>query len=140
MNEEVKNYLGIDWGASKIGLALADGETKMAFVYTTLKNDHKNSISQIAEIIEKENIGTIVIGIPSYINRRETVYPGEKMGQELKKKIDKKIKIVYQNEMFSTQIAHRNLIERGVKRIGKFDDAESARVILESYLNMNFKI
>ena len=36
--------------------------------------------------------------------------------------------------MFSTQIAHRNLIERGVKRIGKFDDAESARVILESYL------
>ena len=137
MNEEVKNYLGIDWGASKIGLALADGETKMAFVYTTLKNDHKNSISQIAEIIEKENIGTVVIGIPSYINRRETVYPGEKMGKELKKKTSPDVKIIYQNEMFSTQIAHRNLIEQGVKRIGKFDDAESARVILESYLGAN---
>ncbi|NCA93579.1 MAG: Holliday junction resolvase RuvX [Sphingobacteriia bacterium] len=134
MEEEVKNYLGIDWGSSKIGLALADSETKMAFAYATLKNDCKDKIGEIVEIIKRENVGTVVIGIPSYINRRETVYPGEKMGTELKNKIEKKIKIVYQNEMFSTQIAHRNLIERGVKRIGKFDDAESARVILESYL------
>ncbi|MEF3692407.1 MAG: Holliday junction resolvase RuvX [Candidatus Moraniibacteriota bacterium] len=130
----MKNYLGIDWGSAKVGLALADGETKMAFAYDTLKNDRKDKIREIAEIIERENVGTVVIGIPSYINRRETVYPGEKMGAELKNKIDKKIKIVYQNEMFSTQIAHRNLIERGLKRVGKFDDAESARVILESYL------
>lgn len=136
MAEEVKNYLGIDWGSSKIGLAFADGETKMSFTYKTLKNDHKDNISEIMEIIEKEEIKVVVIGIPSYINRIETVYPGEKMGEELKKKlINKGVEIVYQNEMFSTQIAHRNLKERGVKKVGKFDDAESARIILESYLN-----
>lgn len=135
MNKEIKKYLGIDWGESKTGLALADGETKMAFAYATLKNDHKNKIFEIAQIIEKENIGTVVIGVPSYINREETIYPGEKMGEELKKKINSNIEIVYQNEMFSTQIAQRNLRERGIKKIGRFDDQEAARVILESYLD-----
>jgi len=133
MSEEIKNYLGIDWGQSKIGLAFADGETKMSFTYETIKNDGKNSLDKILEIIQKENIGTVVIGIPSYINCQETIYPGEKMGEEIKKKID--VKIVYQNEMFSTQQAHRNLIERGMKRIGKYDDQEAARIILEDYLD-----
>lgn len=135
MSEEIKNYLGIDWGEAKIGLALANGETKIAFAYATLKNDHKNRIIEISEIIKRENIGTVVIGIPSYINRKETIYPGEKMGAELNKKIDKQVKIVYQNEMFSTQIAQRNLREKGIKRIGRFDDQEAARIILESFLD-----
>jgi putative Holliday junction resolvase len=130
---EIKNYLGVDWGASKIGLALADGETKMAFTYATLKND-KNILVNIAEIIIKENISEVVIGVPAYNNYKESMYPGEKMGRELKKIIAVDIEVVYQNEIFSTQIAHRNLIERGAKNIGKSDDAESARVILESYL------
>lgn len=136
MPEEIKNYLGIDWGSSKIGLAFADGETKMSFTYKTLKNDHKDSLQEIIEIIKKENIGTVVIGIPAYINRKEAVHPGEKMGEELKKKIAQMgVDVIYQNEMFSTQIAHRNLKERGMKKIGKIDDQEAARVILESYLD-----
>ena len=30
---EIKKYLGIDWGKSRIGLALGDSETKIASPY-----------------------------------------------------------------------------------------------------------
>ena len=38
-NLNISHYLGIDYGKSNVGLALADSETKMAFAYKTLKND-----------------------------------------------------------------------------------------------------
>ena len=37
MTKENKNYLGVDWGASDMGIALANNETKIAFEYTTLR-------------------------------------------------------------------------------------------------------
>lgn len=128
----MKNYLGIDWGATKVGLALADGETRMAFGYDTLKNNKKTILGELMEIIKKENIGTVVIGRPDYINKTEAIYPGEKLGEEIKKNIT--VVVVYQDEMFSTKIAQHNLKEKGMKNVGKIDDAEAARIILESYL------
>lgn len=131
MGEEVKNYLGIDWGASKIGLALADGETKMAFTYGALKND-KNIISQIVEIIKKEDISVVVMGEPIYFKQEGKTFLGKKMAQQIKEVTG--VEIIFQNEIFSTQSAQRNLIEAGSKKI-KLDDAEAARVILQSYLD-----
>ncbi len=139
MNNNIKkNYLGIDWGVSKVGIALADGETRMAFTYDTLKND-KNFLKKLLEIIFKEKIETIVIGVPMYKNKKKEIFGGEKLGEMIEKNIKNGVKIKYQNEMFSTKIAERNLIERGVKKIKRFDDAESARIILESWLDENNK-
>lgn len=129
---EVKNYLGVDYGKSKVGLALADSEARMAFGYGTLDND-KNFLQKLAEIVEKENIGKVIIGIPSYINREQAIYPGEKLGNFLKDKL--KVKVEYQDEMFTTQQAQRNLIEKGVKGIKRYDDQEAARIILQSWLD-----
>ena len=41
----------------------------------------------------------------------------------------------YQNEMFTTKIAHERLIEKGVRNIKAHDDEEAARVILEEWLD-----
>lgn len=131
MSEEVKNYLGIDWGESKIGLALADGETKMAFAYGALKND-KNIISQILEIIKKEDITTVVMGEPIYFKQEGKTFLGKKMADKIQK--ESGMEVVFQNEIFSTQSAQKNLIEAGSKKI-KLDDAEAARIILQSYLD-----
>jgi len=133
MDNKIKNYLGIDWGSADIGVAFADGETKMAFTYKKLKNDKKTILKEISEIIKKEEIGTVVIGVPAYINKQEITYPGERLGEEIKKVSN--VEVVYQNEMFSTKVAETNLRERGLKKIKRFDDAEAARVILESYLD-----
>jgi putative holliday junction resolvase len=131
MIEEIRNYLGIDWGEAKIGLALADGETKMAFTYGALKND-KNIISQLGEIIKKEDITTVVMGEPVYFKQTGKTFLGKKMAQQIKEVTG--VEIIFQNEIFSTQSAQKNLIQSGAKKIS-LDDAEAARVILESYLD-----
>lgn len=129
--EDVKNYLGIDWGEAKIGLALADGETLMAFTYGALKND-KNIIASICEIIKKEEITTVVMGVPVYFDKEEKDFKGKKMAEKINEISG--VEVVFQNEIFSTQSAQKNLIEAGSKRI-KLDDAEAARIILQSYLD-----
>ncbi|OGI25845.1 MAG: hypothetical protein A3J76_04885 [Candidatus Moranbacteria bacterium RBG_13_45_13] len=126
------HILGIDYGKAKVGLAIADSETRMAFQYGTLENN-KNLLQKLAEIIEGENISKVVIGIASYINKESVIYPGERLGNFLKERL--KISVEYQEEMFSTKLAQRNLIEKGVKGIKKYDDQEAARIILQSWLD-----
>jgi len=124
--------LGIDYGESRVGLAIADSETRIAFAYATLDND-KNFIQRLIEIIERENISKVIIGIASHINRESIVYPGERLGEFLKNKL--KIEVEYQDEMFTTKMAYQNLIEKGVKGVKKYDDQEAARIILQSWLD-----
>jgi RNase H-fold protein (predicted Holliday junction resolvase) len=152
-----KNYLGIDYGSSKVGIALGHAETGVALAYSTLKND-EFFLPNLKNIIELEGIGTVIIGIParntlpassvkrsfsgwrsnvggpSHVNREEVEYDGEKLGKLILEKLPN-IHIAYQDEMFTTKMAQANLIERGEKHVGKHDDAEAARIILQSYMD-----
>lgn len=129
---KIFNYLGIDWGKADIGLALADGETKIAFAHKTLKND-KNFLQELAKIITKENVRKVVIGIPSYINREEIEYDGETLGKIVEANLG--VNVYYQNEMFTTKMAQANLIKKGAKKIKRYDDQEAARIILQEWLD-----
>lgn len=131
---KTSHYLGIDFGKSKVGLAMADEETKIAFAFKTLENN-KDLIQKIAEIITQENVKKVIIGIPTYINKSEVIYEGEKLGKILEDNL--KVEVYYCNEMFTTKMAQANLIERGVKGIKRFDDQEAARIILQSWLDAN---
>lgn len=131
-NTEIGHYLGIDYGKTDVGLALADEETKIAFIYKALKND-KNFLQNLAEIIEKENVKTVIIGVPSYINREQTEYDSEKLGKLIEENL--KVEVEYQNEMFTTKMAQAKLIEKGVKGVKKYDDQEAAKIILQEYLD-----
>lgn len=128
-----KNFLGVDWGSSKVGIALAHAETGVALAYSTLKND-EFFMENLLKLIALEDIGMVVIGIPSHINREEVEYDGEKLGKLLSEKLPD-IRIAYQDEMFTTKMAQANLIERGEKHVGRHDDAEAARIILQSYMD-----
>jgi putative holliday junction resolvase len=132
--------LGVDYGESKVGLAMADFETRMAFSYKTLNND-KNLLQNIAEIVERENISKAIIGaqeIRGFTSSVLEVKPRiksevEKLGGFLVDKL--KIDVEYEDEMFTTKQAHQNLIEKGVKGIKRYDDEEAARLILQSWLD-----
>jgi putative Holliday junction resolvase len=52
-------YLGIDWGEKRIGLALADEETRLALPFATAAN-----FNELLEIIKEEEIDEIIIGHP----------------------------------------------------------------------------
>jgi putative holliday junction resolvase len=138
---EISHYLGIDYGKADVGLALADEETKMAFIYKTLKND-KNFLQNLAEIVEKENVKMIVIGIPQY-NIKYDADPVKSQGDNGARRLGKwiennlKVEVAYQNEMFTTKMAQANLIEKHVKGIKRYDDQEAARIILQEWLDNN---
>lgn len=129
------NFLGIDWGATNVGISFAESETRMAFAVGTLHND-SDLLQKIGELIFSREIGTVVIGIPSYVNREEVVYEGEKLGADIEHHFP--VRIAYQNEMFTTKMAHANLKEQGMRHIARFDDAEAARIILQEWLDRKF--
>jgi RNase H-fold protein (predicted Holliday junction resolvase) len=156
---ETSHYLGIDWGKSDIGLAIADSETRIAMVLGVLKND-QNFFHKLSAIVAEKGIDEIIIGVPSYIyqnvvnpsTKNDKVrfskqnnncnkfgagvkYEGEKIGMIIEKML--KIKVYYQNEMFTTKMAQANLIEKGMKHIKKHDDEEAARIILQDWLDKN---
>ncbi|MEI6650234.1 MAG: Holliday junction resolvase RuvX [Candidatus Moraniibacteriota bacterium] len=130
-----KNFLGLDWGAAKIGVAFADAETRMAFSVCVLKND-STLFSRLEELFSEREIGTVVIGIASHVNRQEVVSGGKKLGEAILKNYPS-VRVEYQDEMFTTKMASANLREHGIRNLARFDDQESARIILQEWLDRN---
>jgi putative Holliday junction resolvase len=153
---KISHFLAIDFGESKVGLAMADTETKIAFVYKILPND-KNLTEELGKIIQKEDIRKIIIGIPEYklpSNCHPELVSGskssqircrnkfgmtncfeyKKWGEMLKEKLS--VEVEYQEEMFTTKMAQDNLKERGNRNISQ-DDQEAARIILQDWLDKN---
>jgi RNase H-fold protein (predicted Holliday junction resolvase) len=146
------NFLGIDWGMSKVGIAFADTETRMAFSICVLKND-KTLIFDLEKLFSEREIGTVVIGVStrntllvrdgqsdvggaSHVNRPDTISGGEKLGSEIEKK-HPSMHIEYSDEIFTTKMASANLREHGIRNLARFDDQESARIILQEWLDRN---
>lgn len=132
MTPEIFSYLGIDWGERKVGVAIADSETRMAFSMMTLSND-EHLFDSLERIINERDVREIVIGIPSFVNRERVEYGGEKLGKILAKRCC--VLVHYENEMFTTKMARALLVERDTRgRLDDQDDREAARIILESFL------
>ncbi len=125
------NYLGIDYGARKIGVALAHEETRLALAYGVLQND-ETFLQNIGALIEKEEIGTIVIGI-----HKSDTFVGEYEGEKLGKRIAEafQVAVQYQDEMFTSKMAQQNLISKGYTEVSVHDDAEAASILLQSWLD-----
>ena len=54
-----QQYLGVDWGEKRIGLALADVETKLALPFKTVPD-----LRSLLAVIAAEEIGLVIIGSP----------------------------------------------------------------------------
>lgn len=129
---ETSHYLGIDFGKTRIGLALADSETKIAFAYGTLKND-KNFLRSLAEIIKKEKVEKVIIGVPVFLKHKEMEQEIKKWGEMIKDALA--VEVGYQDEMFTTKMAEEKLKEKGARKIKECNDREAARIILQEWLD-----
>ena len=121
--------MGIDWGEKKCGTALADEETKLAFAWKIF------STNKFEEELVKNSADfsffQIVLGISAD-------YQFSQKNKEkilaFRRKLEKKgWKVFFQEEFFSTKLAKNNLRETG--KTNKEDDAEAARIILQSWLD-----
>ena len=133
---EIKTYLGIDFGKSKIGLAIADEETRIAFTFDVLKNDNE-FWKNLKEICQSENVTKIIVGKTSHAIDKESSDEKEEFGAKVFKETG--VEVEFQEEMFTTKIAQQNLIEKGGREISKMDDSEAARIILQSWLDKKIK-
>lgn len=131
---ETSQVLAIDYGQSKVGLAMGEISVKIAFAYKILPNDN-NFFDNLIEIITKEGIKKIIIGWPGHNNFKNSaeVQAIKKLGEKIETEL--KLPVEYQEEMFTTQMARNNLKETGMKNLNQVDDQESARIILQSWLD-----
>ncbi len=125
-------YLGIDWGEKKIGLAIADEEMRMAFANQVILND-KNIWENLSSIIDEYSIEKIVIGLSTNDVQTDNEKKIRLFADELKSKFN--VEVFFTEEMFSTREAQTNLRAQDVKKLDSKDDAEAARILLQSYLD-----
>ena len=125
MNEPII-YLGLDWGASKIGLAIGDSQTKLAVPYGRADN-----WQAVAKIIRQEKIDQLVIGQPfDLAGQTAAIHPGWSRFIELAK--DSGLPVHLVDERLSTAAADRLINHH---KAAADQDAIAAMLILQNFLD-----
>lgn len=125
------NYLGVDWGEKRIGLALADSENKIATPFKTIKN-----ISELVKIILEEDINSVVIGLPKKMSTG--IIENSNFSKFIKilrtRLVDKNISLEFMDERLSS-------VQADTLKVKEFKyerDSISAMIILQSYLDKKY--
>lgn len=131
-------YLCIDYGESKVGLALGDDETRLALPFKILKNaGWEKLFLELKDIVRAESIDRIIVGLP--LNTRgessEQTQNVRKFAAELANQIEPEITLA--DEMFSSQAAKKLGAGRREFRKDRRDDDVAAMVTLQSYFDQN---
>ncbi len=130
-------YLGIDYGSSKIGLALSDEAGTMGFPHSIIQNTPR-CIDELCALIGAENVGAIVIGESRTLAGGENpiAKDARAFGEQLTSRAD--VPVFYESEVFTSVEARRapekQLKSRSMKRHDAIDD-RAAALILTSYLS-----
>ena len=125
-------YLGLDWGQKKIGLAVAHVDMAIASAIGVIKNDDR-VMQSLADVIDEYDVERIVIGKSEHALHNDNVLHIEKFGTRCSKELC--VPVEFFAEMFSTREAQNNLKSANRKNVHMKDDAESARIILQSYID-----
>ncbi|MDD6210929.1 MAG: Holliday junction resolvase RuvX [Bacteroidales bacterium] len=129
--------IAIDYGRKRTGLAVSDPLKIIAGGLTTVVGNEV--IPFLKEYVKKEPVECIVIGYPKQMNNKES----ENMRwirpfvAELKKNFPA-VTIEYYDERFTSVIAHKAMIDAGLKKSDRRNkalvDELSAVIILQDYL------
>lgn len=135
--------LGIDYGDSRVGIAVTDALciTAQGLETITHNGNDKILLRRLDEIFESyPDIETIVVGMPFNMDGTKTVRADvtEKFIHKLKCKYNK-MKIETVDERLTTVAAHKTMNFLDVNKTKKRSivDTISAVYILETYMNKN---
>ena len=132
--------LGIDYGDSRVGIAITDalGITAQGLETIHHKGNDKIVLKRLEELFNEYDIETIVIGMPYNMNgsSSERVEITNKFIHKLKCKFNK-LKIETIDERLTTVAAHKtmNFLDVNKKQKKNIVDTISAVYILEMYIN-----
>ena len=130
--------LSIDYGKKRTGLAVTDPLQIIAGGLATIATT--DLYSYLEEYIKKESVERIVIGKPMQPNG----HPSENLARVENfynrwRKAHPEVPMEYYDERFTSVLAHRAMIEGGVKKKARREnkglvDEISATIILQDYL------
>lgn len=133
----MKRWIGVDWGKTRIGLALSDPLGITAQPLVVLKSDGiHNDIAAIGALVNEHAVTQVVVGLPLNMNGTEstTTESVRHFAYKLSQRLT--IPVVYIDERLSSKQAERALIEGDVRREnrkGKIDKVAAA-LLLQSAL------
>ena len=129
--------VGIDYGTKRIGISISDSSQIIATSLCAIEN--KNIFSFLKDLLEKQEVDTIVIGEAKNLDNTETdsskqIYQFvEKLKNQFPKILIKTI-----DERFTSKIAFQSIIDSGIKKKKRKNksliDKVSATIILQDYL------
>jgi putative Holliday junction resolvase len=133
----VSRIIGLDHGSRRIGVAIGDTETGMAFARTAIQRRNLDrDLALVGELCTTEGVERVVIGLPLNMDGSEGAQAAQVRGFGERLAVIG-LEIVYEDERLSTWEAGERLAEVGRKaRRGSGElDSTAARVILQQYLD-----
>jgi putative Holliday junction resolvase len=135
----MSQYLGIDYGAKRLGIATASPQVRIAFAAPYIRGQGAigKDAESVAQWARSNDISTIVIGLPLNMDGSEgpQAIISRQFAEALAVLGDWRVQL-WDERLTSTQASNR-LAERGInKRLqaGKLDSA-AAQIILQAYLD-----
>lgn len=140
----MSRILAIDYGRKRCGIAVSDTLQIIANGLATVSSHEL--LLFLSDYISKEPVERILIGLPKQMNNElsENMKYIEPFTRSLKKKFPH-MPIEYVDERFTSVMAHRTMLEAGLKKKDRQNkalvDEISATIILQSYLeNRRFSL
>lgn len=127
------NYLGVDYGKKKVGLAMSEGQVASPLKVLEVTS-LKDAVNKVSQVIKKEEINRVVVGVPEGGEAKSIT---RKFLNELKNSYKKEVvEIIEYEETLTSADAKRLMIDLNLSRKRrKNEDAYSASIILQNFLN-----
>jgi len=127
-----KNYLALDVGEKRIGVAVGDNTVRIAMPLDTVEVDG-NELEKIARYLIDQDIDTIVIGYPR--NQAGEPTAQTTFVETFAKQLEvMDYKIAFQDESLTSVLAEQRLKALGQPYSKGDIDAHAAALILQDYL------
>ena len=132
--------LGLDYGSKTVGVAMTDALGMTVQPYKTIQRDRESklrqTLSEIAEIVEQYRIEKLVMGLPLNMDDTEGDRAAKTRDFAEKLKLRVAVPIEFTDERLTTMEAEEILDQSGIPRSEqkKVIDQVAAQLILEQYL------
>ena len=129
--------LGIDYGDSRIGLAMSDPLKIIASPYKTIRNEGNEKCLQVFQsLIKEKDVEAIVVGLPMGLKGQETVQT-KKVREFANLLYALKLPIHLEDERLSSISAEKSMIQQNIKTGHNkgLIDQRAAAIILQQFLD-----
>ena len=131
--------IGIDFGLSKVGLAISDPSGIIALPLKVLRYKNKEDLlSELQNISKEKDVKKFVIGYPISMNYKENEMT--KIIDSFKQDMENlNFEVILEDERLSSEYAKKIIIEQDIKvsRNKEMVDLTAASIILQTYLDRN---